>query len=236
MDCLKIEALNVSHGDLQAIWDLNVRVTDREIVSIVGANGAGKTTLMKSVTGIVRSASGKIYFHDIAIQDKAPHAIVELGVVLVPEGRLIFGEMTVLENLEMGSYTSRTKHKRKQSLDYVYTLFPVLSKRRWQEAKTLSGGEQQMLAIGRGMMSLPKLLMLDEMSLGVAPKIAADLFKAIVAINKEGMTILLVEQNVSNALRISHRGYVLQNGRIAMEGLSQDLLQNSFIRSAYLGL
>ena len=156
--------------------------------------------------------------------------------MLVPEGRLIFPDMTVLENLELGSYSARAKAKRRQSLSHIYSLFPVLAKRQKQVAKTLSGGEQQMLAIGRGMMSMPRLLMLDEMSLGVAPKLTAELFRSIVSINQAGMTILLVEQNVSNALKISHNAYVLENGRVAMEGFGQELLENPHIRSAYLGL
>jgi branched-chain amino acid transport system ATP-binding protein len=236
MPLLKVENLHSFYGEVQVLWDLGIRISEGEIVSMVGANGAGKSTMMRTISGILRPKSGNIFFRDILLNELGPYDVVELGLILVPEGRLIFPEMTVLENLELGSYSKRAKAKRTESLDYVLTLFPILGKRKAQMAETLSGGEQQMLAIGRGLMSLPELLMLDEMSLGLAPNLVSELFRVAKRINQEGVTILLVEQNIMHALNISDRAYVLENGRIVMEGESKDILEDPHIKSAYLGL
>jgi branched-chain amino acid transport system ATP-binding protein len=236
MPLLKTENLNVSHGVVQVLWNVDVEVNEGEITSIVGANGAGKSTMMRAISGVIRPKSGSIYFRDEPIHQLKSSFIVELGVILIPEGRLIFPEMTVLENLEIGSYIKRAKVRRAESLEFVFSLFPILAERKSQIAGTLSGGEQQMLAIGRGLMSLPELLMLDEISLGLAPNLVAELFRVVRQINTEGVTILLVEQNVMHALNFSDRAYVVENGRIVMEGASKDILENPHVKSAYLGI
>jgi len=236
MSFLSVEKLNVSYGDIQILWDVTFSVAESEIVSVIGANGAGKSTVLKTISGLLRSISGSIQFRGEAIHSLKTNEIVERGVVLIPEGRLIFPEMTVLENLEMGSYIKKNKVKRGESLDRVFALFPILAERRNQMAGTLSGGQQQMLAVGRGLMSLPQMLMLDEISLGLAPNIVTRLFEAVKEINRDGTTILLVEQNVLYALNISHRGYVLENGRLVMRGTNRELLEEPHIKTAYLGI
>jgi branched-chain amino acid transport system ATP-binding protein len=215
---------------------VTLEVREQEIVTIVGANGAGKTTLLKTTAGILRPTSGEVQFLGERIDHLYPHHIVEKGLVRIPEGRKIFPTLSVLENLELGSYLPKPKAKRSESLGKVFSLFPVLRERSQQLAGTLSGGEQQMLAIGRGLMSLPHLLMLDEPSLGLAPLLVRDIFRKVGEINQDGTTILLVEQNVFNALEMAHEGYVLENGRIVVKGKSQDLLANEYIKEAYLGL
>lgn len=233
---LEIENLEVYYGDLQALWNVSLRVDAGEIVSIVGANGAGKTTLLKTISGLLHPRLGRLKFLGEQIENKSPAQIVEAGISHIPEGRKLFTTLTVLENLELGAYVPRARQKRKETLTYVFQLFPILEERKHQTAGTLSGGEQQMLAIGRGLMALPKLLMLDEPSLGLAPRVVKNMFEVIKEVNQSGTTILLVEQNISHALGISTRGYVLQNGHIVLEGTGIELLQNIHVRKAYLGL
>ncbi len=216
--------------------DVSLRLDEGEIVSVVGANGAGKTTLLKAIAGLVRATAGEIRLGTERLDLLPTARIVELGVVRVPEGRRVFPEMTVLENLELGSYLTRARRRRAESLRRVYTLFPLLKERTRQHAGTLSGGEQQMLAIARGLMSLPRLLMLDEPSLGLAPLVVKEIFETIRRINADGTTILLVEQDVIHSLKMSHRGYVLENGTIVLQGRGADLLADEHIKTAYLGI
>jgi len=215
---------------------MSLKIARGEMVSVLGANGAGKTTLLLTLSGILRPTEGEIYFLNERIDGLEPHLIVQKGVVRIPEGRKIFQEMTVLENLELGSYIRTAKRYRKENLSKVFVLFPRLEERKNQFAGTLSGGEQQMLAIGRGLMTLPQILMLDEPSLGLAPLIVMNLFEVIKGINQEGTTILLVEQNMQLALSTVQRGYVLENGRIILEGKSENLLKEDYMRKAYLGI
>jgi branched-chain amino acid transport system ATP-binding protein len=236
MSLVEINDINVSYGDVQVLHEVALEVREGEIVTIVGANGAGKSTLLKTIAGILRSTRGEIQFLGERIDHLYPHQIVEKGLVRIPEGRKIFPSLSVLENLELGSYLPKAKAKRFESLEKVFSLFPVLKERSKQVAGTLSGGEQQMLAIGRGLMSLPRLLMLDEPSLGLAPLLVREIFRTVREINKEGTTILLVEQNVFNALDMAHQGYVLENGRIVLRGKSRDLLGNEHIKESYLGV
>jgi branched-chain amino acid transport system ATP-binding protein len=232
---LAIEKLQVAYGKVQALWDVTLNVPDGEIVALVGANGAGKTTLLKTVSGILRRQSGSITYDGRHIEEALPPEIVKHGVVQVPEGRKLFPEMTVIDNLLMGSYTI-PQLERPQRLERVFSVFPVLKERQKQIAGTLSGGEQQMVAIGRGMMAGPKLLMLDEPSLGLAPMLVEEVFGVIAEINRLGVTVLLVEQNTQHALTLAHRGYVMELGRIALSGSGSDLLADSNVRKAYLGL
>jgi branched-chain amino acid transport system ATP-binding protein len=233
---LKIDKINVHYGDVQILHEVTLEVREQKIITIVGANGAGKTTLLKTTAGILRPTSGEIQFLGERIDHLYPHHIVEKGLVRIPEGRKIFPTLSVLENLELGSYLPRPKAKRSESLGRVFSLFPVLKERSKQSAGTLSGGEQQMLAIGRGLMSLPRLLMLDEPSLGLAPLLVRDIFRKVREINQDNTAILLVEQNVFNALDMAHEGYVLENGRIVLQGKSQELLSNQYIKESYLGI
>ena len=236
MSLLKVDEINVQYGDVQILHEVTLEVREAEIITIVGANGAGKTTLLKTISGVLRPTSGVIRFLGERIDHLYPHQIVEKGLVRIPEGRKIFPSLSVLENLELGSYLPRPKAKRSESLENVFSLFSVLKERSQQLAGTLSGGEQQMLAIGRGLMSLPRLLMLDEPSLGLAPVLVREIFSTIRDINQHGTTILLVEQNVFNALDMAHEGYVLESGKIVLQGKSQDLLGNEHIKEAYLGV
>jgi branched-chain amino acid transport system ATP-binding protein len=236
MSLLKTDNINASYGDVQVLHEVSIEVPEAEIVTIVGANGAGKSTLLKTLAGILRPTTGEIRFAGERFDHLGSHQIVERGLVRIPEGRKIFSNLSVLENLEMGSYLPKPKAKRFESLEKVFVLFPVLKDRSRQLAGTLSGGEQQMLAIGRGLMSLPRLLMLDEPSLGLAPVLVREIFRTVLDINKQGTTILLVEQNVFSALDMAKEGYVLENGRIILHGQSQDLLGNDHIRAAYLGI
>jgi len=232
---LVIGKIQVAYGKVQALWDVTLSVPDGEIVALVGANGAGKTTLLKTVSGILRRQSGSITFDGKHIEEASPPEIVKYGVVHVPEGRKLFPEMTVIDNLLMGAYTI-PQSKRPQRLDRVFSVFPVLKERQKQIAGTLSGGEQQMVAIGRGMMAGPKLLMLDEPSLGLAPILVEEVFGVITEINRLGVTVLLVEQNTQHALTLAHKGFVMELGRIALSGSGSELLANSNVRKAYLGL
>jgi len=233
---LEIDGLNVFYGDYQAVFDIKAMVASGEIVSLLGANGAGKTTTINTVCGFIRPKSGTIRFEGREIHQLSPNKIVEEGLIQIPEERMLFPEMTVLENLQMGAYLSRAREKLAESLDWVYGLFPVLKTRQSQIAGTLSGGEQQMVAIGRGLMSLPRLLILDEPSLGLAPMLVAEVFQVIRKINQEGVAILLVEQNAHQSLKISDRAYLLENGSIAMEGKASELLETDYIRESYLGI
>lgn len=236
---MQLEVNNVSYyyGAAIALDNISLSVDKEEIVAIVGSNGAGKTTLLKVISGIFKPSAGKILFEGKRIDGLKAFNIVKLGIALVPEGRQIFPQMTVLENLLMGTYMIKDKRRRKERLKMVYEIFPILEERKNQIANTLSGGEQQMLAIGRALMSSPKLLMLDEPSTGLAPVIVEKIFKLIRKINEEfGISILLVEQNVKKSLSIANRGYVLETGKITMKGSSKELLENEYIKRAYLGL
>jgi branched-chain amino acid transport system ATP-binding protein len=233
---LEVSSLNVFYGDVQALFDVSFHLDPGDIISIVGSNAAGKSTTLKAVSGILRSQSGSISYDGRNLEKLSSDKIVEAGIVQVPEGRQLFPAMTVLENLEMGSFLPAAKKKRSQSLEFVYNFFPILKERAGQKAGTLSGGEQQMLAIGRAFMTDPKLLMFDEPSLGLAPIIVQEIFKVVKEINKTGMSILMVEQNIYHALKMSKRAYVLENGRIVLEGSGEELLDNEEVKKAYLGI
>ncbi|MBI3458264.1 MAG: ABC transporter ATP-binding protein [Candidatus Rokubacteria bacterium] len=233
---LEVASLQVAHGDVQALWGVDFEVPRGRIVTLLGANGAGKTTTLRAVSGLIRPRSGAIRFEGRDVTGLAPHAIVALGISHIPEGRRLWPGMTVRENLELGAFPVGARQKLGESLEWVCRLFPLLAERQGQLAGTLSGGEQQMLAIGRALMARPRLLLLDEPSLGLAPLVAAQLFQAIVAINRDGVTVLLVEQNVHQALQIAHYGYVLETGRIVTAGPAQALLEDPYIKEAYLGL
>jgi branched-chain amino acid transport system ATP-binding protein len=233
---LKIDRLNFSYGDLKVLWDIEMEVNQGEIVTVVGANGAGKSTTLKNISRLVTPTSGAITFNDTRLNDLESHQVAERGIIQVPEGRKIFPEMTVLENLRMGSYLKSTRGDREANIDRVFTLFPRLKERARQLGGTMSGGEQQMLAIARGLMGNPKLLLLDEPSLGLAPLLVKFIFEIISEINKQGVTILLVEQNVYQSLRISHRAYVLETGRVVLSGTGEGLLNNEHVRKAFLGM
>jgi branched-chain amino acid transport system ATP-binding protein len=233
---LTVRELQTYYGDLQALHEVTLEVREREIVSVIGSNGAGKTTTLMTISGVLHPRRGEIGFDGRRIDNLKPSQIVELGLGHVPEGRQLFPSMTVEENLLMGACTPRARAARPQTLERVLRLFPRLRERRHQVAGTLSGGEQQMVAIGRGLMSCPRLLMLDEPSLGLSPMLVTAIFDILREINREGTAILLVEQNVFRALTLSHRGYILENGRIVAEGPSQQLLGDPQVRAAYLGL
>ena len=232
---LKIQEVNAYYGDLQAIWGISLQVNEGELVALIGPNGAGKTTTLRLISGLLKPASGEIHFHDHDLAKETPYKIVELGISQVPEGGQIFTGMSVLENLELGAYIATARKVREQTLKWVYEIFPRLEERKDQLAGTLSGGERQMLAIGRALMSKPRLLMLDEPSFGLAPILVEQIFEMITEINKQGVTILLVEQNVRAALELAQRAYVIENGRIVGEGHGEDLLTFESVRSAYLG-
>ncbi|MSO19588.1 MAG: ABC transporter ATP-binding protein [Acidobacteria bacterium] len=237
MSDVMLELKNVSsgYGAIEALKSVNLRIEQGEIVTLIGANGAGKSTTLRSITGLVPPVSGDILFEGRRLNDLPTHKIVALGISMAPEGRAIFANLTVAENLELGAYLQHDQAQNERQLDRVLTLFPRLAERRKQQGGTLSGGEQQMLAIGRALMSRPRLLLLDEPSLGLAPLLVHTIFAAIDAINKEGTTILLVEQNANAALKHSHRAYVLETGCIVMEGPSQQLASDPRVREAYLG-
>jgi branched-chain amino acid transport system ATP-binding protein len=232
---LHIENLAVAYGDVQALWDVSLDVQANEIVVLIGPNGAGKTTLLRAIAGLHRPQRGSIAFEGTALQMLAAHQIVEQGIILVPEGRRLFGSMTVLENLELGAYTRRAKPQRDKTLQRVFEIFPLLAERRHDRASSLSGGQQQMLAMGRALMGLPRLLLLDEPSLGLAPLIVRHIFEIVKSINEQGVTVLLVEQNARKALELAQRAYILEQGRIAGTGSGWDLLHNDEVRQAYLG-
>ena len=236
MSLLELQDLEVAYGDLPALRGVSLGIEEGETLSVVGANGAGKTTMLRAISGLLRPRAGRILLDGARLDRMPSHVIVARGVVQVPEGRKIFPGLTVKENLELGSYVAAARAHRAQSLERVLGLFPRLAERQRQAAGTMSGGEQQMLAIGRALMARPRILMLDEPSLGLAPIIVQEIFRIIAEINRLGTTVLLVEQNTRQALSLSRRGYVLENGRIALEGSGAELLGNEHVRRAYLGM
>ena len=236
MSLLELRGVEVAYVDLPALRDVSVSLEAGETLSVVGANGAGKTTMLRAISGLMRPRAGQILLDGERLDSLPSHAIVGRGVVQVPEGRKIFPSLTVLENLELGSYIAAAKARRREGLEQVFGLFPRLKERESQAAGTLSGGEQQMLAIGRALMARPRVLMLDEPSLGLAPIMVREIFRIIGEINRLGMTVLLVEQNTRQALALSQRGYVLENGRVVLEGSGAELLGNEHVRRAYLGM
>jgi branched-chain amino acid transport system ATP-binding protein len=233
---LKINQINVSYGDVQVLWEVSFEVKEKEILVLVGANGAGKSTTLRTISGLLHPSKGSIDFNGTRLDQIPDHKVIEQGIAHVPEGRRLFPEMTVEENLIMGSLSPKAKSRRLQTLKEVYGLFPRLEERRKQLSRTLSGGEQQMCAIARGLMALPVLLLLDEPSLGLSPILVQDIFQIVERINREGVTVLLVEQNVKHTLSICHRAYVMENGRIVLEGTGKELLDNPHVREAYLGI
>jgi branched-chain amino acid transport system ATP-binding protein len=233
---LQVDEVDVSYGNFQVLSGVSLQVKDGELVTVIGSNGAGKTTLLNTIAGLLRSKGGEIKFDGKRIDGLPPYDRVEEGLVLVPEGRGNFSRLTVLENLELSAYTKRAREKRDETLEEVFKLFPILEERKHQRAGTLSGGEQQMLAIGRGLMARPGLLMLDEPSLGLAPKIVLQIFSILRRLKEEGITILLIEQNAHRALELADRAYLLETGRIAMEGGGEELLQDARLRKLYLGI
>lgn len=233
---LELKGINTYYGKIQALRDVSLRVEDGEIVTLIGANGAGKSTTLMTICGILHPRSGEILLNGKPVQALAPHEIVRLGISQVPEGRLIFPELTVRENLDLGAFLRSDKKGITKDLDYVFDLFPILKERRNQAGGTLSGGEQQMLAVGRALMARPSLLLLDEPSLGLAPIIIQQIFQIISKVNADGTTVFLVEQNANQALHIANRGYVMENGAIVMNGNSDALLSSETVRKAYLGM
>ncbi len=233
---LRVENLEVAYGKIQALWGVSFEVHDGEIVALVGANGAGKTTTLKTLSALLRPKAGSITLGERRLDQCTPAEVVELGVIQVPEGRKLFPQMTVRDNLLLGGYTPAARAQRPQRLEQVFEIFPRLRERQTQLAGTLSGGEQQMVAIGRGLMAGPKILMLDETSLGLAPILVEEMFRVVREINRRGVTVLLVEQNTGNALKLAHRGYVLESGRVVLTGTGKELLANERVREAYLGL
>lgn len=233
---LELEGVNTFYGNIQALRDVSLKVEDGEIVTLIGANGAGKSTTLMTISGIVKPRSGIVKWNGQPINNLSPHEIVNLGISQSPEGRLIFPDLTVRENLDLGAFLRKDKNEIAHDLDYVFDLFPILARRSRQQGGTLSGGEQQMLAISRALMARPKMLLLDEPSLGLAPIIIQQIFSIIKRVNDAGATVFLVEQNANQALRIADRGYVMENGKIVLEGKAEDLLSNSAVRSAYLGM
>ena len=230
---LKIDGLKVSYGGIEAVKGITFEVPERQIVTLIGANGAGKSTTLRSIAGLVKPAKGRIHLQDEDITGLSPDRIVSKGITLVPEGRHVFPDLTVLENLKIGAYLRNDDLE--DDFKWVYDLFPRLKERSWQAAGTLSGGEQQMLAVGRALMSRPKIMMMDEPSLGLAPLVVKGIFDIIKEINKQGVTILLVEQNANMALKTADLGYVLETGRITMTGAGKELLKNEDVKKAYLG-
>jgi branched-chain amino acid transport system ATP-binding protein len=235
---LKLEVVNAFYGTIQALKNISIKVGVGDIVTIIGANGAGKTTLLKTISGVIQSSGGAVWYQGTDIIDCSPAKIVSLGISQVPEGRQLFSHLTVLDNLHLGAYlyhNRKFKDEIEEKLDWIYTLFPVLRKRAKQLAGTMSGGEQQMVAIARALMARPKLLLLDEPSMGLAPLFVHEIFKVIRRLNDQGTTILLVEQNARAALQIARYGYVLETGTVALEGPSQELMADDKVRRAYLG-
>jgi len=233
---LKVNSISVSYGKLQAIRDIRIEVAENDFVAVIGSNGAGKTTLLRAISGLTKILSGSIEFKGERLDGLLPRRICEMGVIQVPEGRKIFPFMKVRENLQLGAYLPRPRKLIQDSLSQVYQLFPVLKERQNQLAKNLSGGEQQMVAIGRGLMSRPLLMILDEPTLGLSPKLAAEMLMSLKQLKERGITILLVSQEVVQSLQLSHRAYVLENGRVVLEGTGNELSQNEHIRKAYLGM
>ncbi|MBE6919902.1 MAG: ABC transporter ATP-binding protein [Ruminococcaceae bacterium] len=232
---LNIENLHVNYGGIQALRGISLEVPDGKIVTLIGANGAGKSTTLRTITGLVKAASGSIKWNGEELLGKSIDKIVTSGIAMSPEGRRVFPDMTVLENLKIGAYLRKDKEEIEKDIKWVYSLFPRLEERSWQLAGTLSGGEQQMLAVGRALMSRPQLMMLDEPSLGLAPLVVQDIFKIIQEINRQGVTVLLIEQNANMALKIADLAYVLETGNITMSGTGAELLADERVKEAYLG-
>jgi len=233
---LEIQNLSTFYGKAQALWGVCLEVRESEVVALIGSNGAGKTTLLNAISGVIRPASGTISFLGRRIDGLPPHAVVDLGISQVPEGGRVFPDMSVRENLEMGAYSALAWRRRRETLERVFRVFPILRERQRQLAKTLSGGERQMLAMGRALMSRPKLCLFDEPSYGLAPMLVAEVFRIVRALRDEQVTVLLVEQNVKHTLETADRAYVLENGCIGLEGRCSELLQTDYVRKAYLGL
>jgi len=233
---LNVKNLNVFYGDAQALWDISFIVPERSMVAVIGSNGAGKTTILKTISNLLEARSGEVRIDNKVTTGLPAHYVVEMGVAHVPEGRQLFPMMTVYENLKMGSILPDAKLKRMETLHEVFELFPILKERKNQLAQTLSGGEQQMLAIARGLMLRPKLILLDEPSLGLAPMLVSQIFETIREINGRGITVLLVEQNVQRSLEMADEAFVLENGRVTLKGKGKDLLTNEHVKKAYLGL
>lgn len=233
LELIKISAF---YGKIRALWDVSFDIREKEIVALVGANGAGKTTLLNTISGLLRASSGRVALFGRPMENEAPASIVEAGISQVPQGGRLFPDMSVLENLEMGAYPWKAWTHRKETLETVYDIFPRLKERMKQVVRTLSGGEKQMVAIGRGLMSRPKLCMLDEPSYGLAPKAVQEIFKVMKKLSEQGITVLLIEQNVKQALELAHRACVLENGRLTLEGPCCDLIKNDHVKKAYLGL
>lgn len=233
---LKVTGIDVFYGDLQVLWDVSFEVRDNEILVLVGANGSGKSTTLKTISGLLRPGKGSIEFDGVRLDQLPSEKVIGQGVVHVPEARRLFREMSVEENLVMGSLSSAARKKRQETMDWVYQLFPRLKERRKQAAGTLSGGEQQMVAVGRGLMALPKILMFDEPSLGLSPILVQEVFEIVKRINREGVTVLLVEQNVRQTLAMCDRAYVLENGRVVLQGTGMELSNDPHVKEAYLGI
>jgi len=233
---LAIKNIDVLYGDVQVIWDLSFEVKQGEVLALIGANGAGKSTTLRTISGILRPTRGEILFEDQPIHTIEPYRLIEMGIAHVPEARRLFVEMTVEENLDMGSLKGEARKDRAQTKEMIFNLFPRLRERQYQMAGTLSGGEQQMVAIARGLMAKPKLLMLDEPSLGLAPILVREIFNVINRIRKEGVTVLIVEQNVKQTLAAADRAYVLENGRVTLAGSGAELADNPHVQAAYLGV
>ncbi len=233
---LEVDAISASYGRVQVLWDLSLKVNEGEFVALVGANGAGKTTLLKTISGVMKPSSGTMTFLGKRIDGMHANDIVKLGLVHIPESRRLFTDMSIRENLEMGAYPRRSWKERHDTMQWVFKLFPRLEERANQLARTLSGGEQQMLAMGRGLMSRPKMVMIDEPSNGLAPLVVAEVFEILKSLHKEGITILLVEQNVRQTLAAADRAYVVENGHLALEGACRMLAKSDHVRKAYLGL
>ena len=235
MSMLEIKDLKVNYGGIEALKGIGFEVEAGEIVTLIGANGAGKSTTLRSIMSVVKPSGGSIFFEGEDITTMNTQKIVERGIVLVPEGRRVFPNLTVLENLRIGAYLRNDKALIEKDVEHVYSLFPRLQERHWQEAGTLSGGEQQMLAVGRALMAKPRLIMMDEPSLGLAPLVVKDIFSIIRRINDDGVTVLLIEQNANAALKIANRGYVMETGRVTMTGTGKELLEDEAVKQAYLG-
>ncbi|OFW56738.1 MAG: ABC transporter ATP-binding protein [Actinobacteria bacterium RBG_16_64_13] len=233
---LEVEGLSAAYGRVQVLWDLSLKVEEGEFVALVGANGAGKTTLLRTISGVMRPSTGTITFLGKRIEAAHANDIVNMGLSHIPESRKLFTEMSIKENLEMGAYPRRSWKERRETMKWVFGLFPRLEERSKQLARTLSGGEQQMLAMGRGLMSKPKMVLIDEPSNGLAPKVVSEVFEILKSLHKEGITILLVEQNVRQTLNIADRAYVLENGRLVLQGVCSFLRESDHVRKAYLGV
>ena len=234
---LEIDKIDVSYGDVQALWQISLKVKDKEIVALIGSNGAGKSTVLKSVSGLIKPRKGTISYDGIRLDKQPAQKIIELGICMVPEGRRLFSDMSVLENLELGAYLGRSRRAKDETINWVYEIFPILKERTEQPARTLSGGEQQMLAIARALMSHPKLLLLDEISLGLSPVLVETIFDVIKRISESRrITILVVEQNVNVILELANRAYIIENGRIVGQGDAKALLESGEVKQAYLGI